>query len=35
MNKEKLSPILLYNTAFIPQFILLDQKLIGIVSIKA
>ncbi len=28
-NKEKLSPILLYNTDLIPQFILLDQKLIG------
>ncbi len=25
----KLSPILLYHTALIPQFILLDQKLIG------
>ena len=28
-NKEKLSPILLYNTALIPQFILLEKKLIG------
>jgi hypothetical protein len=28
-NKEKLSPILLYSTALIPQFTLLDQKLIG------